>query len=66
MVLWYLKNSSAVSWKNRENSWLFGSEGRSLIYERKEFVSCIIMDMQKFQHADWLRARQLIPNGAEG
>jgi len=28
-------------------------------------ISGIIKYMQKFQRADWLRARQLIPNSAE-
>ena len=28
-------------------------------------IMCIIIHMQKFQHAHWLRTRQLIPNSAE-
>ena len=33
--------------------------------QTNEIISHIIIYMQKFQHAHWLRTRQLIPNSAE-
>ena len=36
-----------------------------MAHKRLCLISCLIKYMQKFQRADWLRARQLIPNSAE-
>ena len=36
-----------------------------VIVKLEHTVMLIIKYMQKFQRADWLRARQLIPNSAE-
>ena len=38
---------------------------RSFNFETTRMISDLIIYMQKFQHAHWLRTRQLIPNSAE-
>ena len=38
---------------------------RSFDFEIMRMISDLIIYMQKFHRADWLRARQLIPNSAE-